>query len=78
MEQFAAIMKQHWGARVVGPAPGLIPRINNQYLFELMLKVERKNEILSKIKSDVRDLTLLIKSQSEYKGISCVVDVDPY
>ena len=78
MEQFAATMKQHWGSRVVGPAPGLIPRINNQYLFELMLKVERKNEILSKIKSDVRDLALLIKSQSDYKGISCVVDVDPY
>jgi primosomal protein N' (replication factor Y) len=76
MEQFAATMKQHWGSRVVGPAPGLIPRINNQYLFELMLKVERKNEILSKIKSDVRDLALLIKSQSDYKGISCVVDVD--
>lgn len=78
MDFMADQLRSRWGGRVTGPAPGLIPRINNQYLYELIIKMERKNDVISKIKTDLRELSLITKAHKDFKGVSVTVDVDPY
>lgn len=78
MERLAGFMRQRWGERLAGPAPALIPRINNQYLYELMIKMERKNDIILHIKKDLRDASALVRSASEFKSAQIIIDVDPY
>ena len=78
MDSFADQLRTRWGGRITGPAPGLIPRINNQYLYELIIKVERKNEVINSIKNDLLTLSQTIRSHKEHKGVSINIDVDPY
>ena len=78
MDSFADQLRSRWGGRVTGPAPGLIPRINNQYLYELMIKMERKNDTIHAIKTDLLSLSLITRAHKDFKGVGITIDVDPY
>lgn len=76
-EWFAALLRSHWGSRVIGPAPGLIPRIRNYYIYELLLKLERKQAVILEIKQQILDLQHQLMIHPEFKRVELSIDVDP-
>jgi primosomal protein N' (replication factor Y) (superfamily II helicase) len=62
-------------ARVLGPEKPMVERIRNQFLFEIMIKLE-KTLNLQAAKAFVAEEVQNIRLSKEFKGISVVVDVD--
>ena len=63
--------------RVLGPESPLVDRIRNQYLKDIIVKLEKENINLKAIKEMIRKEMLEICTQKEYKQVSIVADVDP-
>jgi primosomal protein N' (replication factor Y) len=61
--------------RVLGPEKPLVERIRNQFLFEIMIKLE-KTINLKGAKNYITEQIETIATNKEYKGSSIVVDVD--
>jgi len=62
--------------RVLGPEFPPIRRIQNQFMKEIKLKIE-KNAPDTPIKDKIRELLDQFYSQPEHKSIRVVIDVDP-
>ena len=61
--------------RVLGPEKPMVERIRNQFLFEIMIKLE-KSLNLQAAKAFVAEEVQNIRLSKDFKGISVVVDVD--
>jgi primosomal protein N' (replication factor Y) (superfamily II helicase) len=61
--------------RVLGPEKPLVERIRNQFLFEVMIKLE-KTLNLKAAKEFIAEEVLNIRLSKDFKGVSVVVDVD--
>ena len=61
--------------RVLGPEKPLVERIRNQFLFEVMVKLE-KTLNLKAAKEFIAEEVLNIRLSKDFKGVSVVVDVD--
>jgi primosomal protein N' (replication factor Y) (superfamily II helicase) len=61
--------------RVLGPEKPMVERIRNQFLFEIMIKLE-KTLNLQAAKAFVAEEVQNIRLSKDFKGISVVVDVD--
>lgn len=77
MEYMAEKLRKQWGRRIIGPAQALIPRINNNYLFEILIKIERRNEIILKVKKELYDTIFILNTSDKYRSVRLTVDVDP-
>lgn len=65
--------------RVLGPEEALIPRLRNLYLMQIMVKIERDQNIsVKKAKEVMKQATDILLKESAYKKLSIVFDVDPY
>ena len=74
--QLALQLKKHLGSRVLGPEFTIIPRINNYYQQQILLKLENSLSI-SKVKEFVQN-TISGWTQENYnKSIRVKIDVDP-
>lgn len=62
--------------RVLGPEKPLIERVRNQFVMEILIKME-KGLALAKFKTLLRDELDEIKTSKIFKGVSVVLDVDP-
>lgn len=71
------LLESKLGNRVIGPEAPSIPRIRNQYLQNILVKIE-KVASLKRSKSIIREMTLLFHARPEFKSIRVVIDVDPY
>lgn len=61
-----------------GPAPALIPRVRNQYIHELWLKMPNERSALIELKAQV---AIAVNNTMTTRGFSAVrfsIDVDPY
>ncbi|MEO1049494.1 MAG: primosomal protein N' [Bacteroidota bacterium] len=77
--KLANLLREQLGrTRVLGPEEPLVSRIRNQYLMELLIKLERDKINLAKVKSIISDMILELSQEKEIKSTSYVVDVDPY
>jgi primosomal protein N' (replication factor Y) len=65
------------GENVLGPEPPLIPRIQNQYILELLVKLKRDKNIV-RIKEFIGRSILMMKQNKETASINISIDVDPY
>jgi primosomal protein N' (replication factor Y) len=74
---YVTLLKEKWGSRIIGPAPGLIARIRNYFIYEVLIKVERKKLILSELKADTKASMETIRINKDYKSIDIRIDVDP-
>jgi primosomal protein N' (replication factor Y) len=63
-------------SRVLGPQPPLIERIRNQYLFEILIKLEREKINFKAVKSFIREKVTDILTDKTLRGINIVIDVD--
>lgn len=61
--------------RVKGPETPLVDRIRNQFLFDILLKLER-NLNFKAIKSFIQEQVDWVVTEKNFKGVSVVVDVD--
>ena len=74
--QLAHQLKKQLGDRVLGPEFTIIPRINNYYQQQILLKVENKLS-MTKVKEFVQ-ITIDIWGKEDYsKSIRVKIDVDP-
>ena len=76
-EWYAALLRSHWGSRIIGPAPGLIPRIRNYYIYELLIKMELKNSVILDLKQHILDLQHQLRLHPDFKRVELSIDVDP-
>lgn len=73
---YAEILKKAFGERVLGPEQALVGRIKNQYIFELMLKFSRKENIV-KAKEIILQSVDVMYAHIDYKNVKILLDVDP-
>ena len=64
--------------RTLGPQEGLIAKIRNMYLWEILIKFERKKVNLPKVKDIILKRSLDLKQEKEFRNIRLIFDVDPY
>lgn len=64
--------------RVLGPEEPIISKIRNEYLMELVIKLERSQVNLPKVKMLLQESMLEIMKEKELKSSKIIFDVDPY
>ena len=62
---------------ILGPEEGLINRIKNKYIFEIMIKFPKGMAQLAEAKQYIQNLQNQVKTKKEFKSIQFVNDVDP-
>lgn len=77
IERLAKILRVSLGSEMVlGPEAPAIPRLRNQFIFHLYLKI-RPDFSLSKVKEVLLAELLLLQTEKEMKKVQWIVDVDP-
>ncbi len=65
-------------SRVNGPVEPVISKIRNQYLREIIIKIERDGINLKAVKSAIYNCLFTIETDKQFKGIRIIPDVDSY
>jgi len=76
--QLAVILKEKLTNRILGPAPGAIPRLRGQYIFQILIKMENKPLIIQGIKQFLLDSKRMMYDIKTYRDVKITIDVDPY
>ena len=63
-------------SRVLGPEQPLVERIRNQFLFDILIKIEREKVNIKAVKTYIRDRISDILTDKGLRQVSIVVDVD--
>jgi primosomal protein N' (replication factor Y) len=63
--------------RMLGPEEPLIPRIRNEYLYHILVKLERDKVNLYYVKSLLHDTALALLKTRDFKSGKIVFNVDP-
>jgi primosomal protein N' (replication factor Y) len=69
-------IRKKLGARVLGPEYPLVPRIQNQYIKQILIKLEREVSV-QKLKEYLLEEIDIIKQSPDFKQVVFVPDVDP-
>ncbi|MBU2046083.1 MAG: primosomal protein N', partial [Bacteroidetes bacterium] len=77
-DNFGKLLRHHLGEMVLGPQSPLIGRIRNYYIQTIIIKMDWKNQSVTKIKSLIKEKIADFESDKINKGIFVQVDVDPY
>ena len=62
--------------RILGPNEPVIARIRNQYLMEILVKIERDKVNLKAAKKALKDCIVAVENDKQFKGIRIIIDVD--
>ena len=63
--------------RVLGPNEPLVARIRNRYLMEILVKIERDKVNLKAAKNALKNCTVAIETDKQFKGVRIIINVDP-
>lgn len=74
---FAMLLRQELKDRVLGPEYASIPRINNMYIKNIIVKIER-TKAFQQIKDRFVSCYESFIAKPEYKSVRVIIDVDPY
>jgi len=75
-EELAKLLKEKFGARILGPEYPLVSRVRNRYLKKILLKIEKKSDI-TYAKKLLSQAINVFSETSNYRSIRVVIDVDP-
>ena len=79
LSQAASLIRSVIGEnRVLGPEENLIPRIRNEYYFNLLIKLEREGLNISGIKDVIRESCRSVMENTIFRKGRIIFDVDPY
>lgn len=62
---------------ILGPEKGLIAKIKNQFIYELLVKLDRSGNAQNIFKQELAEKIAFLFSQKNFKGARVIVDVDP-
>lgn len=77
-EKLAQALTPVLGTRIIGPQPPLISRVRNQFLYGMMIKLERVGIDPQKVKAHIREVIHYLQADKTLKGTRYMVNVDPY
>jgi primosomal protein N' (replication factor Y) len=63
-------------ARVLGPEKGMVERVRNKFLYDILLKLEKDKLNIKAAKVFLQEQIDAVITQREFRGIYVVVDVD--
>ncbi|WP_186756355.1 replication restart helicase PriA [Echinicola salinicaeni] len=63
---------------ILGPEKALIGKIKNQYLFDLLIKLDKSGQSPAVFKHELNLVIEELKSKKEFKSVRFVIDVDPF
>ena len=72
----SALTEKMGVSRVLGPEPPLVERVRNQYLFEILIKLEREKVNFKAAKQFILEKVTDILTDKTLKGANVVIDVD--
>lgn len=76
--QLAIFLREKLGKRVLGPAPGSIPRLRGKYVFQIVIKMENVPSIMHDIKNYILNCRNRLLGVKTYRDVRVTIDVDPY
>jgi primosomal protein N' (replication factor Y) (superfamily II helicase) len=74
--EFAISLRKVFGGRILGPEFPMVSRVRNEYLKNILLKIE-KDYSLSKAKTSLQTIIENFRNDKDHKGVRVVIDVDP-
>lgn len=77
IHQLAELLKFIPDIHINGPAPAVVSRIKNQYIFELWIRVANRSEKLAQVKQQIMTSINDVQSTRGLSGVFIVCDVDP-
>lgn len=75
--QFAKILRNRLGSRVLGPEQPLISKIRNYHIRQIIIKSDRHTAI-QKVKAMLSEEITKFNTEKHFKGVIIQLDVDPY
>ncbi|MEC3879047.1 replication restart helicase PriA [Parapedobacter sp. 10938] len=76
--RLATLLREVLGHRVFGPEVPLVGRVRNFYIFGILLKIERIDISIAKVKEQLTAALLRFETNKANKGVRVQIDVDPY
>jgi len=74
--EYARLLRVDFGSRVLGPEYHFIPRIRNQYIKQILIKIERTADPRA-VRKKIKELNVRFAHNPSFKNVRLVVDVDP-
>jgi primosomal protein N' (replication factor Y) len=72
----ATQLRQHMGSRILGPEYPSVARVREEFLKNILVKIERETSS-AKVKEVIARLLVDFKAHADFKKLRVVVDVDP-
>jgi primosomal protein N' (replication factor Y) len=72
----ADALKPEFGKNILGPEYPIVSRVMNQYIKQIMIKIERGGELAEK-KQKLAESLIAFSKQREFSRVRVIVDVDP-
>ncbi|MFT7333730.1 MAG: primosomal protein N' (replication factor Y), partial [Sphingobacteriales bacterium] len=70
-------LRKHFGSRILGPEYPPTARVRNQYIQNILIKLERENINLKAAKDLIVSTIDEVKFNPNYRSCRFVIDVDP-
>ncbi|MEO6168038.1 MAG: primosomal protein N' [Chitinophagales bacterium] len=74
----ATALQKELQKKLLGPAEPPVARIKNQYLVQVLIKLERSGQLIQHIKKRIREELQHLTETATYRSVQVLVDVDPY
>lgn len=63
---------------ILGPEKGLVSKIKNLYLYEILIKLDKSGNSPAHFKQELAKKILVTQVHKKYKAVRFIIDVDPY
>lgn len=77
-DNLGRMLKPLFGEYLLGPEASLIPRIKNQFIFQMVIKIEKGKSNISLIKKSIIESLDKFRTNKTYQKVNIQIDVDPY
>jgi primosomal protein N' (replication factor Y) (superfamily II helicase) len=71
------LLYKRLGEQIIGPESPFVSRIRNQYIKEMLIKVDRNAAYLGELKKFIREQVFKTQSETAFKRVVIYADVDP-
>jgi len=75
--QLAEALQAFAGIAVQGPGPAIVPRVRNQFIYEIWIKSPKDNKVLSELKHFLKTQKQSILANKGNANVQIIFDVDP-
>src|SRR5207244_3114245 len=75
--QLGSLLRQDLKDYVEGPAAPVVPRLRNQYLMRLLLKLPKEPGMGLTYKKVIQNHINLLLAEKQYRAVDVIPDVDP-